>query len=416
MAKITELDNGVRVVTEKVDGALSTTVGAFVKVGARYEAPELNGISHFLEHMAFKGTKSRTAEQISFEIESVGGYSNAFTSKDMTAYYAKVLPEHTELAMDIISDSLINSKFDEAELNIERGVIIQEINRANDDPGDIAYEHLYRTAYTDQPLGRTVLGPAEHIKRFNREDFVNYVGENYGANRTILVAAGKVKHDRFVEIAEKYYGEVKKSSDAFHEPAVYEGGCKIFNKDFEQVTIACGWPTVGELDKKYYAYSIFSDYLGRGMSSPLFQEVREKRGLVYSINSFDTTHSDVGMFVLSAGTTAENVEEVLNISVKEIEKSTREIDERHLTRAKNQVKAALIRQQESSNSMMVSAAHNLFTSNKILKLKKVFKKIDAVTKDDLKKVADSILANRPTLSLVGPVRNADYYKLVNTKG
>jgi predicted Zn-dependent peptidase len=413
MSNISKLSNGIKVVTQKIKGVKTISLGAYVKVGARHETPELNGISHFLEHMAFKGTQTRTAEQISFEIENVGGNSNAWTSHEMTAYHAKTLSEHKGLALDIISDSLKNSTYLETEIETERGVILQEINRSFDSPGNIAFNGLLSTAYKDQSIGRSVLGPPENIKNFKRDDFVNYVKSNYGANRMVISAAGDLKHDEIVDLAQHYFGDIEPSVEDNFDAARYDGGFFTYDKSFEQSTVICGWQAPSVVDESRWKWLVYAQYLGGGMSSPLFQEIREKRGLVYSVSAGTEFQEDNGLFYLYAGTTKEKLSELLTVGWAEIGKSTNEILESHLTRAKNQLKVSILKQTESQNSMMEMMASSMHYRGKIYDLNKALKKINAVTAEDLKSVATGILASKPTLSIVGKTDDVDYMGLVN---
>jgi len=274
------LSNGLRIVTEHMPGLKSASIGVWVGAGGRHERPEQNGIAHFLEHMAFKGTKTRSALQIAEAIEDVGGYINAYTSREMTAYYARVLENDVTLGLDVIADILLNPVFDPAEIEVERGVILQEIGQSLDTPDDIIFDWLQEVAYPDQALGRTILGPAERVSAFQRDDLQGFVTEFYGPNQMILSAAGGIDHDAIVAQAEALFGHLP-SRPVSHllQPAAFGGGERREDKALEQVHFALALEGPTYRDPAIYTAQIYAAVLGGGMSSRLFQEVREKRGI-----------------------------------------------------------------------------------------------------------------------------------------
>ena len=274
------LSNGLRIVTEHMPGLKSASLGIWVNAGGRNETVQQNGIAHFLEHMAFKGTKTRSALQIAEAIEDVGGYINAYTSREMTAYYARVLQDDVPLALNVISDILLNPVFDPAEIEVERGVILQEIGQALDTPDDIIFDWLQEVAYPDQPIGRTILGPAERVSAFNRDDLAEFVRTNYQPGQMILSAAGAVDHDTIVKRAEELFGHLDAGpAQALIVPAQFQGGERHEFKSLEQVHFALALEGPAYNDPEIYTAQIYATALGGGMSSRLFQEVREKRGL-----------------------------------------------------------------------------------------------------------------------------------------
>src|SRR6056300_1070515 len=297
-----QLSNGLRVITERMEGLQSAAIGVWVSAGGRNERIEQNGIAHFLEHMAFKGTKRRNALQIAEAIEDVGGYINAYTSREVTAYYARVLREDTGLALDVISDILTNSVFDAREIEIERGVILQEIGQALDTPDDVIFDWLQEEAYPDQPIGRTILGPSERVRSFGRDDLTGFVAEHYGPEQMILSAAGAVDHDQLVKLAEQQLGGLQRRPQLISSPAQFQGGQRIVEKSLEQVHFTLGFDSPHYKNKDFYAAQVYSSAMGGGMSSRLFQEIREKRGMCYSIFTQAGAYSDTGMTMMYAGT------------------------------------------------------------------------------------------------------------------
>jgi len=277
------LSNGLRIVTEHMPGLKSASVGVWINAGGRHERIEQNGIAHFLEHMAFKGTARRTALQIAEAIEDVGGYINAYTSRETTAYYARVLENDVPLALDVIADIVMNPAFEQSEIEVERGVILQEIGQVLDTPDDIVFDWLQEVAYPDQPLGRSILGPSERVSKFGRDDLSAFVAERYGPAEMILSAAGAVDHDAIVMAAEKLFGHRAAQPGRAYDPAVFQGGERRESRELEQVHFALALESPDYCHPDFYAAQIYSSALGGGMSSRLFQEAREKRGLCYSI-------------------------------------------------------------------------------------------------------------------------------------
>lgn len=294
--RVTTLSNGLRVATDHMPHVETATVGVWVDAGTRHESAEINGISHLLEHMAFKGTTRRSAQQIAEEVEAVGGYMNAYTSRESTVYYLRVLKDDVALAVDILADILQHSTFDEEELERERSVVIQEILSADDAPDEIVFDHLQETAFPDQGLGRSVLGPVETVRAIPRATIADYMRHHYTASRMVLVAAGNVDHDRIVALAEQAFCEVETDNERASDPADYRGGDFRRPRELGQVHLTLGFPGVSYADPDYPAVNVLATLLGGGMSSRLFQEVREKRGLAYSVFAFANPYADGGLF------------------------------------------------------------------------------------------------------------------------
>ena len=313
--ELTTLKNGLRIVSERMDGLQSASIGVWVTAGGRNERIEQNGIAHFLEHMAFKGTKTRTALQIAESIEDVGGYINAYTSREVTAYYARVLENDTRLALDVIADILLNPVFDGREIEVERGVILSEIGQALDTPDDVIFDWLQERAYSDQPLGRTILGEAANVRGFGREDLETFVKEQYGPEQLIVSAAGAVDHAALVEQAEALFGGMVSRKAAAPTAAHFTGGEMRREKTLEQAHFALAFEGPGYQDPDFYTAQIYSIALGGGMSSRLFQEIREKRGLCYTIFAQSGAYSDTGLTTIYAGTSGDELASLAGITI-----------------------------------------------------------------------------------------------------
>lgn len=334
-----QLANGFRVVSEHMPGLKSAAIGIWITAGGRHERVEQNGIAHFLEHMAFKGTKTRSALQIAEAIEDVGGYINAYTSREVTAYYARVLENDVPLAIDVISDIVLNPVFDPAEIEVERGVILQEIGQAHDTPDDVIFDWLQEESYRGQPLGRTILGPTERVSAFSRDDLAAFVGEHYGPGQMILSAAGAVDHDVLVRAAESLFGHLKPNADREILPAKFIGGEMRQTKQLEQAHFALAMESPGYRDDAIYTAQIYASVLGGGMSSRLFQEVRESRGLCYTIFAQTGAYADTGMTTIYAGTSAAQIGELANITIDEMKRATSDMNPEEVARARAQMKA-----------------------------------------------------------------------------
>ena len=302
MLKTTTLENGLRIVTESMPGLETVSLGIWNFVGGRDESIEVNGVAHFLEHMAFKGTTSRSAKQIAESIENVGGDINAYTSNEVTAYHAKLIAEDLQVGVDILTDILQNSTFAKEELEVERGVILQEIGRTLDSPDSFIFDKYQETAFPNQPIGRSLLGPKNIIERISRDEIKNFMSSHYNPKKMIVSACGKLDHDDFVEKIINSCTNLPQGTSDNRAPAKYQGGEFLEKKELEQIHLILGFDGINFHDKDYYSLLVYNSLLGEGMSSKLFQEIREKRGLVYSIFSFPMSFSDSGVFGIYAGT------------------------------------------------------------------------------------------------------------------
>lgn len=401
------LSNGFRIVTENMPGLQSATLGIWVEAGGRHERAEQNGIAHFLEHMAFKGTKTRSALEIAEAIEDVGGYINAYTSREMTAYYARVLAGDVPLALDVISDILLNPVFDEGEIEVERGVILQEIGQALDTPDDVLFDWLQEDAYPDQPLGRTILGPEERVKSFSRADLAGFVREHYGPDQMILAAAGAVDHDELVIRAEALFGHLVTSASPAAEPARYQGGERRKLKDLEQAHFALAFESPAYRDPEIYTAQVYAGAMGGGMSSRLFQEIREKRGLCYTIFMQAGAFSDSGLMTVYAGTSAEDVGALAGLTMDELMRAAEDMTAAEVGRARAQMKAGLLMGLESPSNRAERLARMVSIWGRVPGVGEVVEKIDAVGVAEVRDFAGRLLSVAPpTLTLYGPVESA----------
>lgn len=408
----TRLANGLRVVTDPMATVESASIGVWVDAGTRHEAPEVNGISHLLEHMAFKGTERRSARDIAEEMDAVGGHLNAYTARDHTAYYAKVLKEDAGLALDIVADILQHSTLDAEELAREQTVVVQEISQAIDTPDDIIFDHFQATAYPDQPLGRPVLGTEELVRAMGRDTLAGYMGSHYAAPRMVLAASGRVDHDQLVAEAETAFAKLPTKTDPAADRASYRGGEYREERDIEQVNLVLGFDGVSYDDDDYYAASVLSTLLGGGMSSRLFQEVREKRGLVYSIYSFTSSYSDGGLFGVYAGTGEDEVEELIPVMCDEIVRIADGVGEPELQRARAQLKASILMSLESTSSRCEQLARQILVYSRPIPVAEVVDKVEAVTGADVIRVARRLFATTPTFAAIGPLARLEGYEKI----
>jgi predicted Zn-dependent peptidase len=385
----------------------SAAVGIWVTAGGRHERQNENGIAHFLEHMAFKGTKRRNALEIAEAIEDVGGYINAYTSREVTAYYARVLKNDVPLALDVIGDILRNPIFDPHEIEVERGVILQEIGQALDTPDDVIFDWLQERAYPDQPMGRTILGPEERVKNFHRDDLAGFVREHYRPERMVLCAAGGVDHDEIVKLAEDMFGDMAAGNAHVLQPARFAGGELRREKTLEQAHFALGLESPDYRNDDIYTAQIYSVALGGGMSSRLFQEIREKRGLCYTIYASSGAYADSGMTTIYAGTSGEQVSELADIMIDEMKRAAEDMSAKEIERARVQMKAGMLMGLESPSSRAERLARMVSIWGRVPALEETVKKIDAVTDADVRSFAEHMAVQaRAALALYGPVTAA----------
>lgn len=404
--KITTLQNGLRVATVTMPSVQTASVGVWVDAGARHERPEVNGVAHMLEHMAFKGTGRRSARVIAEEIENVGGQLNAYTSRENTAYFARVLAEDLPLAVDIIADILQYSTFEPEELERERGVILQEIGQTLDTPDDLIFDMFQETAFPEQSLGRSILGPAEIVQGMSRDELMGYMAEHYAPERMVLAAAGKVEHERMVDLGEKLFQKLPATSAGVKDVQAgrYAQGSLRKERDLEQVHMILGLPAFSYHDKDFYALQILSAMLGGGMSSRLFQEVREKRGLAYSVFSFAACYKDTGVFGIYAGTGEDQTAELLPVLCDEFAGLLSNASDQELARARAQLKASMMMGLESCFAQSEDIARQLLIFGRRIPQEETIAEIDAVDAQAIKRVGERLISGvRPCLAALGPV-------------
>ena len=400
---ITTLPSGLTVLTERMERVETVSFGAYIGAGTRHEMAAENGVAHFLEHMAFKGTTSRSAIGIAEAIENVGGHINAYTSREQTAYYVKLLKEDLGLGVDIIGDILCHSTFEVEELERERGVILQEIGQANDTPDDIVFDHFQSAAYPSQPMGRPVLGTEAIIKGMKRDALPGFMAAHYTPENMVIAACGNLEHERLVDMVARHFADLPKAER--HEPmaADYTGGEYREQRELDQAHIVLGFdaPAYGEPD--YYPAMLLSTLLGGGMSSRLFQEIREKRGLVYSIYSFTAPAVDGGLFGIYAGTGESEAAELMPVTLEELAKVQLAVSEAELNRARAQLKAGLLMSLESTGSRCEQLARQWQIFGRVIPAAETVAKIEAVTQADVCAAAAKIFKSRPTLATIGPI-------------
>ncbi len=398
------LANGFRIATEAMPGLKSASIGVWVLAGGRHERPEENGIAHFLEHMAFKGTKRRSALDIAEAIEDVGGYINAYTSREMTAYYVRVLEDDVALALDVIADILRNPVFAPEEIEVERGVILQEIGQALDTPDDIVFDWLQEAAFPDQPLGRTILGPAERVQGFSRADLAGFVARHYAPAQMVLCAAGAVDHDAICKAAEALFGDLPAAAaPGLIVPARFAGGERREIKTLEQVHFALALEGPNYRAPEIYAAQVWANALGGGMSSRLFQEVREKRGLCYTIFAQAGAYEDTGLTTIYAGTSAGEIAGLVDVTIDEIRRAADDMSEAEVTRAKVQMKAGMLMGLESPSHRAERLARMLSIWGRVPSVEEAVAKIDAVTVADVRAHGASMAGGTGTaMALYGP--------------
>lgn len=416
MVTLSTLRNGLTVLTDHMPGAETVSLGVWVGVGTRDEAAEQNGIAHVLEHMAFKGTLSLSAREIAEKIEDVGGHLNAYTTREHTAYYAKVLAADTPLAVSLLADILLNSVFDAEELTRERAVILQEIGQAMDTPDDVIFDQFQEIAYPDQPLGRPVLGRSEIVESITREQLFAYLKRHYHPKNMIVAAAGKIDHAAFEALVSAAFGDMTGSAvETLPAHARYIGGTQIEARDLEQSHLVIGFPTVSANDPDYYALSVYSTILGGGMSSRLFQEVREKRGLVYSVYSFASTYRDTGLMGIYAGTGPEELAKLIPVIADEIQRLPDTLTAPEIARAHAQLRAGTLMARESTSARVEALAQNFLTYGRTVEVSEVLERLAAVSTEDIRRLGGRFITATPTLALLGPEATLDPMALLTAR-
>ncbi|MBB4211443.1 putative Zn-dependent peptidase [Rhodothalassium salexigens DSM 2132] len=401
--RVTTLANGVRVVTDEMPHLETVSIGVWIDAGSRYETPHNNGIAHLLEHMLFKGTERRTARQIAEQIEDVGGVLNAFTSRDHTTFYARVLKEDMGLAVDLLADLLRRSRFDADELEREREVVLQEIGQAQDTPDDIVFDMLQERAFPDQALGRSILGSADTMCSVTRDQLIAFQQAHYRGETLVVAAAGHVDHDILVRLVDDAFGDLPASRAGGFEPGRYEGGMVRADRALEQIHLTVGFPSLPFSDPDFYALNVFSTLLGGGMSSRLFQEVREERGLAYAIYSFTSPHVDTGLFGIYVGTDPETVGDAVPVMGAQMRDLCATLDDREIARARAQLKAGLLMSMESTSARVEQMGRQMLIFGRVVPVEEMTAKVEAVDAEAIERVCRRTLADhRLTVATVGP--------------
>jgi len=407
----TTLPNGMTVLTDDMPHLESASLGIWVKAGSRSETEAEHGISHMLEHMAFKGTKTRDALEIASTIENVGGDLNAATSVEHTGYFARVLKEDVALSADILSDILQNSQFEQRELDREQQVIVQEIGAARDNPDDHVFDLFQQAAYPDQAIGRTILGTIESVNSFGPDSIRAYMERNYVGDHMVLCAAGNVDHDALVDIANNRFHDLKTTGAPPPEKAAYVGGEQRLISDHEQAHIVLGMEGRAYNSDGFYAVQILASILGGGMSSRLFQEVREKRGLCYSVYAFHWAFADSGIFGVAASTGEDEVSDLMPVVLDELRKATETITDEEVIRVRNQIRAGLLMSLESPSSRAGQLARQQILWGRTIPLQETVERINRITADRVKQIARQIFeAGKVSLAGIGPVAKLPDYR------
>lgn len=404
------LSNGIRVVSETLPKSRSVSIGVWVKVGSRHEPPQVGGVSHFIEHMFFKGTEKRTAKDIAIEMDSLGGEMNAFTSQETTTYYVKVMDEHLPVAIDILSDILLSSKFEPAEMEKERKVILEEIKGVEDTPDDYIHELLTSTVWPDNPLGRPILGTKETIKSLTHKDIITYIENYYSPKEIVISVAGNFEHARLVDLLNSSFGKLSRNGIPKQEATpAFTRAAVVKKKQLEQVQICIGCKGINYTHEDRYVISALNGVLGSSMSSRLFQEVREQNALAYSIYSYIMSYRDTGLLTVYAGADPTNALEVVRLVIREFKKIKEEgITPAEESKVKNQIKGNLILSLESSNSHMSRIARQEIYFGKYLSIDDIVKGVEKVTAVQVQDLARQLFVRENiALTILGPLSGAD---------
>ncbi len=406
------LPSGLRVVTDHVPDTQSVAVGIWVAVGTRNEDMEHNGAAHMVEHMLFKGTPTRNTKQIAEMVENVGGHINAYTGREMTSYHIHLLKNDLPMALEILADMYQNATLPQDEIERERGVILQEIGMGNDTPDELVFDHYYETAYPGQSLGAPILGKQHHIEGMTRDALTGYIKKFYTPARTVISVAGDIEHDIFTAQAEKLFGNLPKDAAIPDVKAAYGGGDHRLAKDLEQTHIILGFQGLKRTDERYYVATALSTLLGGGMSSRLFQEVREKRGLVYSIYSYHSGYRDSGQFAIYAGTGPDDLRELVPVVCDEVLKVMQDVTDEEVERAKAQIRSNLVIGRESLMTRADQHARYLVYRDQTFDLSELMKIIDAVDASAVKKLAQQIFSGKPTVAALGDLSSLESYDAI----
>jgi predicted Zn-dependent peptidase len=409
--EITKLPNGLTVVTDPMPGLESAALGVWVNCGTRHETAAIMGVSHMLEHMAFKGTEKRTAKSLAEEIENVGGFLNAYTSREQTAFHVRVLKDDVALATDILADILSNPTFEQAELERERQVVLQELGQARDTPDDIVFDHLQEAIYPNQAMGFPILGNEETVSHFSRDDLKRYMGANYRTGGMTFISSGAVKHSDMVALAGEKFAGLKTGDGPSREQARYVGGDKRHDDDLEQVHVAYAFEGVAQDDPDYYTAQVYASALGGGMSSRLFQEAREKRGLCYTISAFAQSFQDGGVIGVYTGTGETEAGEISALIASEMAGIAVDVSEEEVNRARAQLRSGLVMGLERPSSRNELIASSLLAHGRVVPVEEMLAKLNAVDASAVRRFAERVMATqRPAMAAVGPLGKLERYE------
>ncbi len=404
------LANGIRVVSESLPKSRSVSIGVWVKVGSRHEPPELGGVSHFIEHMFFKGTKRRSAKDLAIEMDSLGGEMNAFTSQETTTYYAKVVDEHLPIVIDILADILLASRFDPADMEKERKVILEEIKSVEDAPDDYIHELFARTVWPDNSLGRPILGSPEIIKALSHQSILSYIERYYLPREIVISVAGNFEHSRLIELLNASFGKLSRTGDQKKDVTPeFTRATVVKKKQLEQVQICLGCKGLKYSHDDRFVLMALNSVLGNSMSSRLFQEIREQNALAYSIYSYVTSYRDTGLLTVYAGTDPSNALEVVRLVTRELKKIRDEgITQAEGLRVKNQIKGSLVLSLESSNSHMSRLARQEMYFGRYHSMDDIIKNVEKVTLDQVQQLAQQLFTRENiSLTILGPLSKAE---------
>ena len=409
MYKKVTLDNGIPVVIETMKDTHSVCIGIWVKVGARNEPVKKNGIAHFLEHMFFKGTMKRSSRDIAVEVDSLGGELNAFTSREYTTFYVKVLDEHMEKAIELLTDIFLNSVFPEDEIEKEKGIIFEEIKLLEDSPEEYIHDLFNKNIWGESGLGQSVLGKKETIETFTKGDLLNHIEKYYGTKDIIIACSGNFKEETLIESLNLSIGTIKRNSTPKKEPRPeFKSKLTVIHKRLSETHLCLGFKGIPQGSKDRYSMHLLNTILGGGISSRLFQEIREKRGFTYSIYSFNASYFDTGVWAVYAGTDRKRVSEVINLIIEQIRGLSNSLTPHELQKAKNQLKGNLILALESTNSKMINIAKQEIYYGKYFSPEDIIKAVESVTLDELKELSQRLVGNNPfALIVYGPVKKLE---------
>lgn len=408
MFKKYHLDNGIPLVVERIDNVRSVSLGIWIKVGSRYEPREINGISHFLEHMFFKGTRRRSLRDIAVEIDSVGGDLNAFTSREATTFYVKVLDEHIDRGIDLLTDIFLHSTFPADELEKEKRIIKEEIKMVEDTPDDHIHDLFYQTIWGDETVGQSILGRRDTIKSFQRDDLMAHIKKYYGTKDTVIACAGKFEPEKLISALNQTLGGLRRGSEPKKgKKPLFMPSAAVHRKDLSEVHVCIGVEGIALVSPERYALYLLNAILGAGVSSRLFQEIREKRGLAYSIYSFIASYVDTGLWAVYAGTARKRVGEVINLIINEMKGLKDSVTGTELQRAKDQMKGNLILGLESTNNRMQNIARQEIYFGRYYSPDEIIREIDAVTLDQVKALSERLVrSDAIALTVLGPVEHS----------